>query len=275
MGVQSHRSDPKILGRRTLERDHRFLAGLLRPGMSVLDAGCGTGAITSGIARVVGPDGLVVGVDRDEGNLSIARQEHTALANLRFEHGDATELRHGARFDIVTAARTLQWIAQPGRAVISMKQATRHGGLVVVLDYSHAKNGWEPDPPREFRLFYSAFLAWRQANQWDNEMADHLPALFRKAGLIDVESHVRDEVVERGDSDFAERTALWAEVIDNVGGLIAQGGFCTETQIIDAREQYGPWVKTELTRQTLAMSTVVGRVLDLRLPFGSRAKAST
>jgi SAM-dependent methyltransferase len=228
--------------------------------MSVLDAGCGTGAITSGIARVVGPDGLVVGVDRDEAHLSLARQDHAALANLRFEQGDATALRRNAEFDIVTAARTLQWIAQPGRAVISMKEATKPGGLVVVLDYSHTRNGWEPDPPAAFRRFYEAFLAWRQASQWDNEMADRLPMLFREAGLIDVESHVQDEVVQRGDPDFDERAALWAEVIGNVGDQIAKGGFCTEAAIVEAREQYGPWARTVLVRQILSMQAVTGRV---------------
>lgn len=42
MAAQSHRSDPRILGRRTLQRDHRHLARLLRPGLAVLDVGCGT-----------------------------------------------------------------------------------------------------------------------------------------------------------------------------------------------------------------------------------------
>jgi len=228
--------------------------------MSVLDVGCGTGAITSGIARAVAPGGHVVGVDRDETHLSAARKEHAALANLSFEQGDATSLPYCGQFDIVTAARTLQWIASPGRAVIAMKEAAKTGGIVVVLDYSHVRNSWEPDPPPAFRRFYEAFLAWRRANLWDNEMADHLPALFREAGLTGIESHVQDEVVRRGDADFDERGALWAEVIDNVGGPIAKGGFCTEAQVVDAREQYGPWVKTELATQTLSMRTVTGRV---------------
>src|SRR4029450_14015501 len=43
--------------------DQRRLAALLRPGLAVLDVGCGTGAITRGIAEAVGPDGRAVGVD--------------------------------------------------------------------------------------------------------------------------------------------------------------------------------------------------------------------
>ena len=83
MSDQSHQSEPRILSRRTLQADHRRLAAVLRPGMSVLDAGCGTGAITADIARMVGPEGHVLGIDRDESLLVQARQEHHAIPNPR------------------------------------------------------------------------------------------------------------------------------------------------------------------------------------------------
>lgn len=234
--------------------------------MSVLDIGCGTGAITSGIAKAVGPRGRVVGVDRDEVLLKLARGEHAGIANIVFESGDATKLPYTAEFDIVTGGRILQWIARPEQAVRCMKQAAKSGGVIVVLDYSHLRNTWEPEPPREFRCFYEAFLAWRQANGWDNEMAEHLPGLFAGAGLIDmtgsgaIGSHAEDEVTERGNTDFEERTALWSEVIENVGRTIAEAGFCTEQQVARARECYAAWAANTLTKQTLAMRAVTARV---------------
>ena len=260
LGAQSHRSDPRILGRRTLERDHRYLAGLLRPGLAVLDVGCGTGVITAGIAKAVGQHGQVTGVDRNEELLDLARIEHAALPNLRFETGDATGLNYRAQFDIVTAARVLQWIGEPAAAVWEMKQAAKPQGLLVVLDYNHARNNWEPGPPREFKRFYRAFLDWRQANQWDNEMADHLPELFRSAGLAAIESHVQDEVCERGEPAFAERSALWLEVIESVGEQITHAGFCTSSQLQEARECYAAWIRPDLLKQSLVMRTVTGIV---------------
>jgi len=259
-GGQSHRSDPRILGRRTLGRDHRGLAELLRPGFSVLDVGCGTGAITAGVAKAVGPHGYVAGIDRDEVLLELARTEHGAVPNLRFERGDVTGLRFRAQFDIATAARTLQWIADPALAISQMKLAAKTGGMLVVLDYNHASNTWDPEPPSEFKRFYSAFLAWRDANGWDNGMADHVPELFRAAGLADVTSRAQDEVALRGGEEFAERTALWSEVIENVGEQLAGAGFCTELELKEARECYRRWVKTELVKQTLTMRAVAGTV---------------
>jgi SAM-dependent methyltransferase len=257
---QLHQSAPGILGRRTLQRDHRHLAKLLGPGLSVLDVGCGTGAITAGIAQAVGQDGLVVGLDRDAGLLEIARQQHGAVSNLRFEEGDAAIMNFAAPFDVVTAARTLQWVAEPGNAVMKMRQATKHSGLVVVLDYNHAQNDWKPKPPAEFMFFYEAFLRWREKNGWDNEMADHLPELFRAAGILHVQSHWQDEVVERGDPEFEGSTAIWGDVIGTIGERLTQAGVLTAGQLREASECYAPWVQKSLIRQTLVLRTVVGQV---------------
>ena len=260
MPAQSHRSDPSILGWRTLEKDHRCLAELLRPGFSVLDVGCGTGAITAGIARAVKPEGHVVGIDRDEGLLEIARTEHAEIENLEFECRDATALKFRAQFDIVTSARVLQWIAEPRLVVENMKEAAKGGGVVVVLDYNHVQNQWKPEPPPEFRVCYDAFLAWRRANGWDNEMADHLPGLFRSAGLASVSSCAQDEVVKRGEPEFAWQSYLWTGTLQHVGKQLVATGFCTETQLETAREVYESWVRTELVQQTLALRATIGIV---------------
>lgn len=255
---QSHRSDPRILNRRTLENDHRYLAKLLRPGLSVLDVGCGTGAITAGIAEAVGPRGFVIGVDRDEANLELARSEHPAVPNLRLEHADATTLTFEAQFDIVTAARTFQWVSDPALAISRMKAALKPSGRLVVLDYNLAANKWEPDPPAEFRDFYAAFLAWQKANLWDNYMADHIPELFQSAGLIEIENHVQDEIAERGCPHFDQHANLWFWVIETIGERIVEAGSLNRSQLQAAAECYEPWTQTELMKQALRMRTVVG-----------------
>ncbi|WP_321476242.1 methyltransferase domain-containing protein [uncultured Paludibaculum sp.] len=260
MHAQSHRSDARILGRRTLEQDHRRLVELLRPGLSVLDVGCGVGSITAGIAEAVGPTGHVVGIDRDAAHVESARARYGHVAHLRFELGDATSLEFHGEFDIVTAARTLQWIADPRAAVSRMTRAAKRDGVVVVLDYNHAENAWSPEPPREFRAFYQAFLNWRAARGWDNQMARNLPALFSAAGLVEVETSIEDEVVERDTPGFEEKAKIWSEVIENLRTQLRDDGFCSEDELRAAGSAYTRWVAAHLQRQTLVLRAVTGRV---------------
>jgi len=229
--------------------------------MSVLDVGCGVGAITAGIAKAVaapGGDGRVVGLDRDPDNLAVAREHAGELPNLSYELGDALILPFESAFDIVTAARTLQWISEPGIALANMKKAAKPGGRVVVLDYNLADNRWEPGLPAEFARFYAAFLDWRASNQWDNRMADHLPDLFRASGLAEVQVHISDEIAERGDPDFSQTAGIWTYVTGTLGPRIAAAGFLTESECVDAERAYLDWVANGLNRQTMVMRTVEG-----------------
>jgi SAM-dependent methyltransferase len=260
MAEQQHQSDPRIFDRRTLWTDHRSLVDLLAPGMSVLDVGCGTGSITRGIAEAVGPGGDVVGIDRDGGLLEHARVHGAGLRNLRFEAGDATRLDYASRFDVVTTARTLQWIADPGSAVRHMARAARPGGWLVVLDYNHVFNAWDPAPPPAFAAFYAAFLAWRASNGWDNEVANHCPALCAAAGLQDIRRSVQDEISVRSDADFDGRTSLWVDVIDNIGPTLAMARACDAALLESARRAFEAWRATQLQRQTLSMCAIVARV---------------
>jgi SAM-dependent methyltransferase len=237
MAQQTHRSNPQLLNSRTLERDHRVLAGLLGPGMSVLDVGCGTGAITEGIARAVAP-GEVIGIDRDASLLPPSE---------RFVAQDALTMEFEGRFDVVTAARAVQWMTDPAEVVRRMARAAKRGGLVVVLDYNHRDNAWKPAPPIEFRRCYDQFLAWREQNGWNNAIADRLPELFAAAGLTGIETHISDEIDGRGAS-------LWLHVIESIGPK-----FMSAAERSVVASLYEEYIHTRLDRQTLAMRTVVGR----------------
>lgn len=260
MENQTHESDPRILSMRSLASDHRRLADLLEPGMSVLDVGCGSGAITAGIASAVGPKGAVVGLDRDEDILAVAREKYSDCSNLVFELGDASSIGFDQRFDIVTAARTLQWIANAEAALRSMASAVKPGGLLVVLDYNHELHRWDPEPPGDFLEFYQAFLKWRESNHLDNRMADHLEHLFHAAGLQEVEGRSETETVARGEADFPKRSMMWAQIIDTVGKRLAAAGFFAAERLEPVRNHYADWARSTLARQTLYLRSVAGRV---------------
>ena len=259
MSAQSHTSDTRILDRRTLAHDHRRLAAILRPGMAVLDVGAGTGAITADIARAVGPRGSALGIDRDESMIRLARERHGDVANLAFERCDVLELRDEARFDLVTAARALQWIEHPDRALARMYAATRPGGQAVVLEYTHADLVWEPAPPASVRRFYDAFLAWRDANGWDNRIGDRLAELLAAAGYRDVVVSVEDEVALRDQPGFDDGLALWRWVMESTGPTIVSAGFLAQPELEAAKAAHGSWTERDARLQRMVLRAAAGR----------------
>ncbi len=247
-----------ILDARTLARSHRRLAELLRPGLSVLDVGCGTGAITRGIAQAVGPHGQVVGVDVNPALIAQARRLHGDVPGLRFEVADVYTLPYEDTFAVVTAARVLQWLSDPRQALARLIAAAQPGGRVVILDYNHLRHRWEPEPPASFRHFYAAFLRWRADAGMANDIADQLPQLMAEAGLRQVQTTPQHEVARQGDPDFQSQAGLWAEVAASRGQQMVRDGYLTEAERQAAENDYRHWVQKEARLHQLYLLAVEG-----------------
>jgi SAM-dependent methyltransferase len=226
--------------------------------MAVLDVGCGTGAITRGIAEAVAPAGRAVGIDQHPGFMAAARRAHANVANLHFAVGDAYALPVRSAFDVVTAARVLNWLSTPLDALRGMVGATRPGGLVVVLDYNHRKIVWTPYPPASMRAFYAAFLRWRSQAGMDNAIADHLTEMFAAAGLIRIAAAAQHEVSHRGDRDFERRITAWADVASTRGHQMVSDGALTEAQRAAAEAEYRIWIRDHAQTQILYLLAVEG-----------------
>src|SRR5262249_20046038 len=134
---------------RTAENSAAYLLPHLRPGMSLLDVGCGPGTITAELAARVAP-GQVTAVEISPEALEIARAELAGrgVANVAFVLADvhALDLPAGA-FDVVHAHQVLQHVADPVRALAEMRRVCRPGGLVAARDCDYATFTWFPELP--------------------------------------------------------------------------------------------------------------------------------
>lgn len=108
----------------------------LRPGLSVLDAGSGTGADAIELAKAVGGEGRVVGLDKSAEMVAEAR-ERAASAGVRAEFvaADAQVLDFpDDAFDRVRTERMLIHLTDPEAAVREMVRVTKPGGRLVASD---------------------------------------------------------------------------------------------------------------------------------------------
>ena len=134
----------------------------VRPGIDVLDLGCGDGTTALPLARA-GAD--VVGVDIAE-NLVAAgndRARAAGLDNLRFEQGDASDLDGIAddRFDLVVSIFGAMFAPRPDAVAREMVRVTRPGGRIVmgnwipgdptlVAQILRISSSYTPPPPEGF-----------------------------------------------------------------------------------------------------------------------------
>src|SRR5262249_61213247 len=131
---------------RTADEAAAFLLPHLRPGMRLVDVGCGPGSITRGLAQRVAP-GQVVGIDLSRDALDGARGDAAArgLTNLRYEEASVYQMPFAdGSFDVVYAHQVLQHLRERGSAVREMLRVVRPGGLVAVRDVDWGTPAYSP-----------------------------------------------------------------------------------------------------------------------------------
>ncbi|MED3854308.1 methyltransferase domain-containing protein [Priestia megaterium] len=247
-----------VLNSRSLTYSHKRLASILKKGMTVLDLGCGTGAITRGIAEAVGPKGCVVGIDSNPNLIEKARQNYGETPGLTFETGDIYNLTYEGDFDIVTCARVLIWLSDPLKALQMMKSAAKIGGRILVVDYNHEKISWEPTPPSSMTSFYSTYLKWRSDAGMNNGIADDLAHMFREIGIQDIIVTSQHEVSNRTDFNFETKIGIWADTASSRGIQMERDGYITEIEYMTAEKEYREWVTKEAQSLTMYMLAVEG-----------------
>jgi SAM-dependent methyltransferase len=110
-------------------------AGLTR-GMRVLDLGCGAGDVSFLAAELVGPTGLVLGVDRAAEAIATARARAEAhrLAHIEFRQADLAGLTLSSPVDAVVGRFVLMHQADPARTLGQAARLLGPHGLVAILE---------------------------------------------------------------------------------------------------------------------------------------------
>jgi tRNA A58 N-methylase Trm61 len=117
-----------------LTEDVLHRSGIER-GMRVLDLGCGVGDASLCIAKLVGPAGLVVGVDQSASAIDVAQKRATVAGQcywIRFVTADLDTFVPHERFDAVVV-RLAPFCQCENTTDLRLSACVRPDGVVVVV----------------------------------------------------------------------------------------------------------------------------------------------
>jgi SAM-dependent methyltransferase len=201
----------------------------IRPGMRVLDLGCGPGDVSFVAADLVGPEGHVVAIDSSPEALARARlrAEQRGLAQVRFVEGDVYDPAPGGPFDAIVGRLVLMYVPDPAEVLRRQATVLRPGGWIVPIELDIPTARALPANP-----LVSQAVAWLAEafakGRIQPSLGARLWAILREAGLrpvgmLGVQPHF-------GPGDPAA-VALLTGVIRTAAPLIERTGVATAEEI--------------------------------------------
>jgi len=164
-----------------------FVSAGIEPGMKVLDLGCEMGDVSLLAAKLVGPTGSVIGIDRDRAIVERARERARRAAcgaNIEFLCANVLEFESPLDFDAVVRRYILLYQPDPVSAVRHAAKQVRFGGIVLFHEMDFA------NPIRSYpygtlfgRLLYGLITDTFRRAGCHADLALHLTRIFRQAGL--------------------------------------------------------------------------------------------
>jgi ubiquinone/menaquinone biosynthesis C-methylase UbiE len=187
------------------------------PRQRVLDLGSGVGDVAMLVARLVGPSGEVVGIERDHRAINRARTRAAAvgLHNVEFVETDIAHFLTGSRFDATVGRYILQFLPDPVATLRAVAQRVHPGGIIAFQEVSFAP----------FIALFAHLPLWSTVVSLHHEVAVRVgvntemgPALhniFRDAGLPT--PRMRLEMELGHDPDFARNVSdatlsIWPQI---------------------------------------------------------------
>jgi len=193
----------------------------LRPGERVLDVGVGPGFLAAEMAREVGADGMVAGIDVSESMLALAKERD---ANLDLRTGSAGSIPYpDAGFDVAVSTQVLEYVADVPAALAELRRVVRPGGRILILDTDWDSIVWRSGDDARMAAVLAA---------WEGHLAD--PRLPRRLfGELRSAGFTPDTplVLPLLNVGYDPVHAFSVGMIDIIGDFVAQRGVLPAAEV--------------------------------------------
>lgn len=233
------------LAQRHAKREAAFVLPFVPLRARLLDAGCGPGSITRGLAQMV-PGGSVVGVDLDAGQIARARQQaaEEGLSNVHFEVADVTQLPFpDESFDVVFAHTLMMHLSDPRAVVAELSRVCKPRGIVGLRDGLGSFDqlpGFPPDQP--VSDLQELLTAATRASGGTPDVGVKLRGWFHELGMVVVSTRAHSVVYDSPD-DLA-LLCDWHQSLlrGKLGQTAVAAGLISAAALADLIHRMADWV---------------------------------
>jgi SAM-dependent methyltransferase len=235
----------------------------VQPGWRALDIGGGPVRILNLLSERVGPQGSVVGLQREPRFVEMARNEllKRDLHNVRIMQADAlTTGLEKESFDLVHERLVMINVSVRDAFLAEMLSLVRPGGTVALEDVDNVSWLCQPAHP-SWEILLAAFHTIFHAGGGDGFIGRRLPVLLRAAGVQNVKVKITVETPALGDY---RRTHL-ISLIDSIREKVIGKGLLSETELQEHREALSRHLNdpgTTVVDKLLVQSWGRGRIVD-------------
>ena len=231
----------------------------LRDDLTILDAGCGTGEISSRLAKRY-PRATVLGVDIIDGHLDLARSRYAALAGrLTFEHQSVYELpARDATFDLTVCRHVLHSIPHPDRVIAELARVTRPGGVLHLIPEDYGMLHFQRGALDPADFWHEVPRQFGSATNTDLFVGRNVYGILARMGMerITVDYVVVDTL--RARDEFARIIGAWRD------GYVHSIGELTRVSASSATEYFNQMIAN--IRDPLGYAAWLVPVVSARIP---------
>ena len=238
-----HDEETRRFRQRDADREAAFFLPFISPGMTLLDAGCGPGSITYGLAMHTAP-GEVIGIDLDSARIETASNDtrEAGIENISYQVADVTHLQFAdGYFDAVFANGLIEHLADPAAGIQELLRVLQPGGVIGVRSPDWGVALLHPDT-EGLRDSIELRNRWQRHRGGHPNVGRHLRELLLSAGFLDV---IGDATVESHGTDAgtAEGANYMRSILNDpeLAATAREQGWASAAELRRMRQAWTDW----------------------------------
>jgi ubiquinone/menaquinone biosynthesis C-methylase UbiE len=228
-----------LMGSRSAQSHAAFFVPHLKPGMRVLDCGCGPGTVTLGFAGIVAP-GSAVGTDIEASQTALATENAAKrdIQNARFEVANIYELPfEDSSFDAVFMSALIGNLREPMRGLREAYRVLKPGGVIGVKEFDHGGDITYPLEPAMAK-YDELYIRLRAENGHNGESGRMIGALLLEAGFSELSMTASYEILSDPKVLHSAAQVFIGLLAESWSEAFTSRGWATAQDIQDMREAW-------------------------------------